>query len=270
MRIYGIDFTSAPRPAKPITCAVCDLDTDRLVLQKVETFVDFRRFEQMLARPGPWLGGFDFPFGQPRELVCTLELPEAWEACARMVSAMDAATWRERLADFRAGRPAGSKEPPRLTDRLTGAQSAMKSVNPPVAMMYRAGAARLLAAGLNIVPCRRNQDARSAIETYPGLMARALIGRTAYKSDRKANQTRERTGNRRLLIQRLRERLPALLGLELVCSPYQLRQLQADASGDRLDAVLCAVQAAWASRQPGIAMPADVDTLEGWIPWPGL
>jgi hypothetical protein len=38
-----------------------------------------------------------------------------------------------------------------------------------------------------------------------------------------------------------------------------------DASGDRLDAVLCLVQAAWAAAQPGYGMPADVDPVEGWI-----
>jgi acyl-CoA synthetase (AMP-forming)/AMP-acid ligase II len=38
-----------------------------------------------------------------------------------------------------------------------------------------------------------------------------------------------------------------------------------DASGDRLDAVLCLVQAAWATAQPGYGMPGDVDPVEGWI-----
>ena len=41
--------------------------------------------------------------------------------------------------------------------------------------------------------------------------------------------------------------------------------LVADASGDRLDAVLCLVQAGWAAGQPRDGMPADVDPGEGWI-----
>ena len=41
--------------------------------------------------------------------------------------------------------------------------------------------------------------------------------------------------------------------------------LVADASGDRLDAVLCLVQAAWAAAQPGCGLPAGVDPVEGWI-----
>ena len=40
-----------------------------------------------------------------------------------------------------------------------------------------------------------------------------------------------------------------------------------DASGDSLDAVLCAVLAAWAWRRraEGWGLPADTDPLEGWI-----
>ena len=38
-----------------------------------------------------------------------------------------------------------------------------------------------------------------------------------------------------------------------------------DASGDALDAVLCLVQAAWASGQPGYGLPETIDPLEGWI-----
>ena len=38
-----------------------------------------------------------------------------------------------------------------------------------------------------------------------------------------------------------------------------------DPSGDRLDAVLCLVQAAWASRQAQFGQPPRADALEGWI-----
>lgn len=268
MRIHGIDFTCAPRRAKPITVAHCELDGERLRLRDVEALADFTAFERFLATPGPWVGGFDFPFGLPRELIETLGLPSEWQVCADAVAAMD--DWRERLAAFRAARPAGSKEPPRLTDRLAGAQSAMKAVNPPVALMYRAGAHRLAAAGLHIAPCRPNGDPRIAIETYPGLIARTLIGRAPYKSDTKAQQTDSRANNREALINGLRTRLHGLLGLEVAASAAQWQALQEDASGDRLDALLCAAQAAWAWRQPSLGMPATPDRLEGWIPWPGL
>ena len=41
--------------------------------------------------------------------------------------------------------------------------------------------------------------------------------------------------------------------------------LIADASGDRLDAVLCLAQAAAASRRHRYGVPDDVDPVEGWI-----
>ncbi len=41
--------------------------------------------------------------------------------------------------------------------------------------------------------------------------------------------------------------------------------LIADAGADRLDAVLCLMQAAWASTREGHGLPAEVDALEGWI-----
>jgi hypothetical protein len=43
------------------------------------------------------------------------------------------------------------------------------------------------------------------------------------------------------------------------------RSLVADASGDRLDAVLCLVQAARAAQRPRYGVPPDVDPVEGWI-----
>jgi hypothetical protein len=38
-----------------------------------------------------------------------------------------------------------------------------------------------------------------------------------------------------------------------------------DASGDRLDAVLCLAQAAWAAARPGHGVSREVDPVEGWI-----
>ncbi|MES9967114.1 MAG: hypothetical protein ABW074_07580, partial [Sedimenticola sp.] len=45
-----------------------------------------------------------------------------------------------------------------------------------------------------------------------------------------------------------------------------------DPKGDGLDALLCAVQAAWAwsRRDRGYGIPDDVDRLEGWITDPAL
>jgi hypothetical protein len=47
----------------------------------------------------------------------------------------------------------------------------------------------------------------------------------------------------------------------------QAQQLEADASGDLLDAALCMLQAAWAAGQgaPRFGLPKRMDALEGWI-----
>ena len=88
LRIYGVDFTCAPRKAKPITVASGRLRRDLLKVEEIEKLEDFAAFEAFLARPGPWLGGFDFPFSLPRELVRDLGWPADWPGlvahCARM------------------------------------------------------------------------------------------------------------------------------------------------------------------------------------------
>jgi hypothetical protein len=71
VRIYGIDFTCAPRAAKAITVAAGSLKKNCLAIENVERLESFTAFEAFLARPGPWVGGFDFPFSLPRELVAT-------------------------------------------------------------------------------------------------------------------------------------------------------------------------------------------------------
>ena len=55
------------------------------------------------------------------------------------------------------------------------------------------------------------------------------------------------------------------LGLRLKASPALRERLIDDASGDALDAVLCLMQAGWASLEPGFGLPDEVDPLEGWI-----
>jgi len=105
---------------------------------------------------------------------------------------------------------------------------------------------------------------RIALEAYPGLLAREVIGRRSYKSDEAAKQTPERLIARKDIVEALlagRTRLD----LRLVLSPAQHDALVADASGDALDAVLCLLQAGWAAGRPGWGLPSDIDPLEGWI-----
>ncbi|CRI64710.1 conserved hypothetical protein [Thiocapsa sp. KS1] len=75
MKIYGIDFTSRPSPRKPITCLECCLDGLRLVAGELTEWRDFEGFEATLQRPGPWIAGIDFPFGQSRTFIRNIGWP---------------------------------------------------------------------------------------------------------------------------------------------------------------------------------------------------
>ncbi|HWH73863.1 MAG TPA: DUF429 domain-containing protein [Methylibium sp.] len=263
-RLLGVDFTSAPTRRKPITVAHGERDGALLRLGDLEALSDFAAFDALLARPGPWIGGFDLPFGLPRELVESLGWPRDWLALMRHVAALDRAAIRTTFAAFCAARPAGAKFAHRACDGPAGASPSMKWVNPPVAFMLHAGVPRLIDAGVTLAGLHAGDAQRVALEAYPGLLARELIGARSYKSDERARQTPERLIARKDLVDAL-EQGRTRLGLRLKLRHAQRDALVADASGDRLDAVLCLVQAAWAATQPRYGWPAQVDALEGWI-----
>ena len=220
----------------------------------------------------PWVGGFDLPFGLPRELVETLGWPTDWLACLRQYAALDREAIRATFAAFCNARPAGGKFAHRATDGPAGSSPSMKWVNPPVAFMLHAGVPRLIEAGVTLPGLHGGDPRRVALEAYPGLLARSVLGATSYKSDDKAKQTPERLIARKTLVNALENGLAPLLqaaGLRLKLSHAQRDALADDASGDRLDAVLCLLQAAWAQRQheaghPRFGLPG-FDPLEGWI-----
>jgi Protein of unknown function (DUF429) len=152
----------------------------------------------------------------------------------------------------------------------------MKWVNPPVAFMLHAGVPILLASGaffpgLQSPPPRRGHHAtaRVALEAYPGMLARQILGARSYKADDRARQTPERLIARKDLIHAL-ERGATPLGFRLKLTHAQRDALADDATGDALDAALCLMQAAWAQAQfdagdANYGLPVDMDPLEGWI-----
>lgn len=263
--LLGVDFTSRPGRRKPITVALGRRQGDALRLEALRELPDEAGFAALLATPGPWVGAFDFPFGLPRELVETLGWPTDWSALMRHYAALDRAEIRATFAAFCAARPAGAKFAHRACDAPAGSSPSMKWVNPPVAFMLHAGVPALIAAGVWLPAVRAGADrTRVALEGYPGLLARELIGTRSYKSDERARQTPERLIARKDLLGAL-EAGRTRLGLRLQAGNAQREALIDDASGDRLDAVLCLVQAAWASGRPDFGLPQDVDPLEGWI-----
>jgi hypothetical protein len=262
--LYGVDFTSAPTARKPIMVAQGERQGPVLKLTGLRALASLDDFAVWLAQPGPWLGGFDLPFGLPRELVLALGWPQDYAGLMAHYAALTRAEIRDRFAAFCAARPAGGKFAHRACDAPAGASPSMKWVNPPVAWMLHAGVPRLLAAGVTLAGLHAGDPQRVALEAYPGLLAREVLGRRSYKSDTPAAQTPERLIARKDLLEAL-EQGRTRLGLRLRLSHAQRDTLVADARGDSLDAVLALLQAAWAATQPRYGWPEGVDPFEGWI-----
>jgi hypothetical protein len=265
MLLAGIDFSCNPSRRKPITIASGRLAGTRLVVDDVADVATLAAFEEWLRLPGPWLGGFDFPFGLPRAFV---DAHAFGSSAAEVIAAVRRRSptrmaWRAFIDAWGNTQPAGA----RLLHRRTDAASAVVSTSPmqtryvPVGLMYYEGLARLVEAGVTI-PCPRHDGdpSRVALEAYPRRLAHALVERRSYKN----SALDDRRATREAIVAGL-ERGHERFGFALACSPTLRRALLDDASGDRLDAVLCLAQAAIASRRERYGVPADADPVEGWI-----
>lgn len=279
--VFGVDFSSAPSLRKPITVAALawharrGVQAERLELLDMATLPTLVDFEHFLRRPGPWLAGFDLPFGQPRSLIEAQGWPLDWPAFVGFFGAQDRNVLRDIFRAWCDARPVGQKFAWRVVDRLAGSSPAMRWTNPPVAWMTQTGMPRLLAAGL-CFPAHAHPypysypasngyppDARVALEAYPGHMARNIT-RSSYKSDDPAKQTLGRRQARQEIIDALcTDRLG--LGMCLQMQTKWARLLESEGSADLLDAVICGLQAVLAARSPNWGLPIDLDPLEGWI-----
>jgi hypothetical protein len=264
VRIYGVDFTSAPRRAKPITVACGVATRNSLRVEKIERLETFDAFEEFLDRPGPWIGGFDFPFGLAREAVIDLGWPADWPALLAHCRALGRSEFKRVLDAYRESRPAGARYAKRRGDAASGAHPSVKLVNPPVGFMFLEGATRVCAAGLHVPGLRAAPDTRVALEAYPGLLARRL-GVRSYKNDDRRKWTSVHRAARKRMVRALCAGEP--LGIKIVLPKSLEASLIRDGTGDLLDAVLCAVQAhwGWLRAAENYGLPAALDPLEGWI-----
>ncbi|MDB5877412.1 MAG: hypothetical protein JWQ41_826, partial [Variovorax sp.] len=257
--LFGCDFSSAPSARKPIVVALGSVRSGRVALSRLLSFPTLEGWAAWMHETPAWIGGFDFPFGLPRELVEKLGWPTQWHDLMTHYASLSRAEIRTAFAGFCDTRPVGGKFAHRATDLPAGSSPSMKWVNPPVAFMLHAGVPRLLDAGAALPGLHEPTGAtRIALEAYPGMLARELIGRRSYKADDTARQTAERWVARADLVSAL-ERGATRLGLRLALTHAQRDMLLADAQGDRLDAVLCLVQSAWASVQRGYGLPLQID-----------
>ena len=266
--LLGCDFSSSPSKRKNIVVAWGVCDGQRVQVHGLERIASLSDFLTALQSEVTWLGGFDLPFGLPRELVETLGWPTDWEACMDHYASLSRSDIRAQFSAFCNARPVGSKFAHRATDVPAGSSPSMKWVNPPVAYMLHAGVPLLRQAGAYFPGLQSPQlnASRIAFEAYPGMLARKVLGARSYKNDDKAKQTPERLIARKDLVNAL-ELGQCGLGLRLKLSHAQRDALVEDASGDALDAVLCLMQAAWAQKQgPALyGLPPNMDSLEGWI-----
>ena len=265
MQLLGVDFTCAPSRRKPITVARGRLAGPVLRLERVDELFTLDAFEALIAEPGPWLGAFDFPFGLPRAFVDDLGLGADAAAVVREARrrAPTRLAWRALVDAWGNGRPAGQRL---LHRRCDGAMAGVTSSSPlqtryvPVGFMWYEGFGRLVQAGVHVPWLGGGDAARTALEGYPGLLAFEIAGRRSYKNSTEP----DRLITRKDIVGAL-EQGRTRLGLRLKLSPAQHEALVDDASGDRLDAVLCLLQAAWAASRADAGLPAGVDPVEGWI-----
>ncbi len=263
--LWGLDFSSAPSKRKPVVLARGVMRGAVLQLQNLQMMPTLADFEAVLQEPGPWYGAFDFPFGLPRAFVHAQGLGtdtrsvinELQRRCTTRMA------FRALVDAFGNTQPKGQRLLHRATD---AAMPGISSTSPlqtryvPVGFMYYEGLSRLVAAGVHLPRLCAGDPGRVALEGYPGLLAFELIGRRSYKN----SDASDRLLARKDIVEAL-EQGRTRLKLRLKLTPAQAGELVADASGDRLDAVLCLAQAAWARRQPGDGLPAQVDAVEGWI-----
>jgi len=246
-------------------------DGSRVRLRRLQSVSSLPDFSAALVQSPSWVGAFDLPFGLPRELVSTLGWPLEWQACMSHYASLSRADIRAHFSAFCNARPVGGKFAHRATDLPAGSSPSMKWVNPPVAFMLHAGVPLLQDAGAYFpgLQPRPAEIRRVALEAYPGMLAREILGTRSYKSDDRAKQTPERLIARKDLLNAL-ELGQSRWQLRLHLSHAQRDALVGDASGDALDAVLCLVQAAWADLrhqqgEPLYGLPPSMDPLEGWI-----
>jgi len=237
VRLLGVDFSCAPSRKKPITVARGVLIGRVLRFEALDALPTLAEFEALLREPGPWLGAFDFPFGLPREFVDSLNLGNSTDAVITELHSRCATrmNFRALVDGWGNERPKGQR-------------------------LLHEGLSRLVQADVHLPRMRQGDTSRTALEGYPGLLAFELIGRRSYKNSAEP----DRLIARKDMLEAL-EQGRTRLGLRLKLTHAQRDWLVDDASGDRLDAVLCLMQAAWASTRPEGGLPKKLDAVEGWI-----
>jgi hypothetical protein len=260
MKVIGMDFTSCPGPTKQITYLSCNLENGC----DLRNLPNFNAFETVLSAPGSWIAGIDFPFGQSERFIETVGWPLEWASYVNFVSGLDRERFCKILNDYRKPRSKGDKEHRRVTDCAAESISPQKLYGVPVGKMFFEGAPRLLKAGVMIPGLQKGDPTRIVVEAYPAVLARKFIRKKPYKNDNKIKQTNDQREARRELLRQITDAPLLEYGISVVADAAFVD----DPTGDQLDALLCAIQAAWSwlQRENCFGAPSNSDhVLEGWI-----
>jgi hypothetical protein len=242
---------------------------------------DYSKVAAWLASGGEWVAAIDFPFGQPKQLITNLGWPTTWDGYVRKVAGYSKRDYAKLIDGYRGGRSAADeKEHFRVVDYKAGSLSPMKIYFVPTGKMFHQGSPLLLNSQCRIVPFTTEEGPRVVVEAYPGLVARKFIQRRSYKNDDPKKQTPELEEARKALVAALTEavvmanskRMKDWYGFKVEFKERLADECIVDPTGDKLDAVLAAIQAAWAysHRNNNYGVPKTCDPLEGWIPDPEI
>lgn len=303
--LLGLDFSCAPSPRKPLTLAWGRRSGSVVKLDRLDELTTLSSLAQALAGAHDVLAACDFPFGLPRPFVQALcdhppddfpadhlarlkqaitqspgPAPTAAQALIQALHAhcQDRAGFQRLVDGWGQTWDLQRGEGPKLLHRPTDtAMPGISSTSPlqtryvPVGKMYFEGLIRLVQADFSLPGLRQGRPDALAFEAYPGFLSGEVLGRRSYKSDATAppEQQQARLIARMDLVDAL-EQGRTRLNLRLKLTPGQRDFIVADAKGDRLDAALCLVQAAWAHREGespthSWGLPKAVDPIEGWI-----
>lgn len=303
MIIYGIDFSSSPSAidsmainAKWIYLATCKLDGNCLTVKSLtkmngEKADDYTNLVELLNLAGPWVAGIDVPFGMPVECIeyfkwlLAEDTEQIWAQYVDRVRKMKTRkdfkklieSWRHpsKVND------SGEKERVRkyrLIDNLMNSQSPMNCIRPAVGSMFFNASDILRNLPASIHPVRlKSEENRHIVEAYPRMVVdRLSLSSKMYKDADDLEDVR-----RQILACLFDESKGSSIqdwyGLSVAMEDNTAAECVADKAGDMIDSVLCAVQAAWASRQERFGIPRfnsnalnSVIALEGWVPDPFL
>ena len=275
IKVFGLDFTSAPSKSKPLVF-VHGYGTSRsnLFIFKLELWSNFINFEKFLSQKGPWVAGFDFPFGLPIDFLKKNKLSLNWNKYVNYLGKYTKNELEQKIKTFKDAQPYGQKDLNRITDSMNKARSPLKIINPPLIKMFYEGAKRLANSGITVIPFHLPHDNRIVFETYPALLSRLYTG--SYKS----NRTIERNKNLRMSRQKildgiLSQHLTKTLSFSIDLKEDIKKKILDDNTGDTLDSILCCIQAYWSYLQgwPYFRINSkDLITIksEGWIVSPNL